>query len=99
MQKPITHSGPTAISHPDQRSRYEFGHGEHGWYFCWLIERRRPNNAPDWWTAHGTWTTDANNALWFARKRDADIAELLVPRDSGSVQGARVVCEHGFALG
>jgi hypothetical protein len=63
---------------------------EGNWYYCWLIERRdRPQ--PEWWTAGCAWTTNAHDALWFARKSDAETEAAECPLDI-------VVCEHGFML-
>jgi hypothetical protein len=61
------------------------------WYFCWLIERR-DTREPMWWTAGCTWTTNANEALWFARKQDGEASAGECPHDV-------VVCEHAFDLG
>lgn len=60
---------------------------EHGWYYCWLIEKHA---APEWWGVNG-FVEDARRACWFARREDADkfASEMLT-----DVR----VCEHGFAL-
>jgi hypothetical protein len=64
---------------------------ENGWYYCWLIERR--DGPQTRWLGEYTWVTDANQAIWYARKSDAD---AVCDHD---LKGANaVVCEHGFAL-
>lgn len=63
---------------------------EGGWYFCWLIERS-DGPQPTWFTADCTWTTNAHEALWWARKEDAEASA------GECLDDARVV-EHGFAI-
>lgn len=79
---------PAAPSAEALYARYE-----NGWYYCWLIERRdRPQ--PEWWTdgPYCTWTTDAHNAMWYARRDQADaMASEMTDIDV-------FVCEHGFWL-
>lgn len=70
-----------------KNARYELMQGEHGWYYCWLIEKL---TAPEWWGVNG-FVTDAHKALWFARREDAD--------EFASEMAADVrVCEHGFEV-
>jgi hypothetical protein len=63
------------------------------WYFCWLIERR--DGSQPRWLGEYTWVTDANEAIWYARKSDADAVCDHDLKGSSKV----VVCEHGFDLG
>jgi len=63
---------------------------ERNWYYCWLIERR-DGSVPRWLGAH-SWVTDANEAIWYARRSDA---EAIVAHDLKGVPKI-VVCEHGF---
>lgn len=75
--------------------------GGRGWYFAWLIERREQGKPPEWLTAHGQWTTDANRAAWFARKEDADVRAIFVQNKPYSLPMARaevIACEHGFDM-
>lgn len=70
----------------EQNARYEGN-----WYYCWLIERRDLPQ-PEWLGEYD-WTKDANEAVWYARKSDADkIAGDLI------ADHRVVVCEHGFML-
>lgn len=65
-------------------------HYDGDWYYCWLLERRDMPQ-PMWWTVDCTWTENAHEALWFARREDAE-------RNAGECQHDVMVCEHGFAL-
>jgi hypothetical protein len=69
-----------------QNARYECN-----WYFCWLIEERSEPQ-PRWLTATADLTVHAHEAIWFARKEDA---ERVAAED---LRGALIVCEHGFML-
>jgi hypothetical protein len=59
------------------------------WYFCWLIELR--GATPMWWASDGGWEEVATDALWFARRQDAD-------RFASEMSQDVFVCEHGFQL-
>ena len=64
--------------------------------FVWLIEMYSPGGeipAGDliYWTPAG-WTKDAFEAVWFARKIDAE--QLIVPSKDG--QSVSVAREHSF---
>jgi hypothetical protein len=63
---------------------------EGNWYFCWLIERRDMPQ-PMWWSAEQEWTTEADKALWYARRSDAD-------REASEMLQDVILCEHGFML-
>ncbi len=63
--------------------------GGRGWYFCWLIELR--GTTPMWWAAEGGWEKIAHDALWFARREDAD-------RFASEMSQDVFVSEHGFDL-
>ena len=63
---------------------------DNGWYYAWLIERRDLAQ-PEWWSTACTWTTNAHEALWFARESDAQAEAAECWED------VRVV-EHGFQL-
>lgn len=65
---------------------------DNGWYYCWLIEWR--DGPPPQWLGAYTWETDANKAIWYARKSDAD---AVWNHDLKGTSKA-VVCEHGFQL-
>ena len=72
---------------------------DNGGYYCWLIERRRPHNPPDWWNVtHKKWETNAEFATWFAKQSDAELESLLSDRRQYSLGVEFVVCEHGFML-
>jgi hypothetical protein len=55
--------------------------------FAWLIELR--GMVPMWWAAEGGWEENANDALWFARRVDAD-------RFASEMSQDVFVAEHGF---
>src|SRR5881396_1495936 len=63
------------------------------WYFCWLIERREGPQPT--WLGEYSWETDANKAIWYARKSDADATVTHQLKGNSKM----VVCEHGFDLG
>lgn len=71
----------------DKNARYE---GD--WYYCWLIERR--DGPQPRWLGEYAWETDANKAIWYSRKADADAAQR---HQLGGVPNI-FVCEHGFVL-
>ncbi len=71
---------------------------ENGWYYCWLVEKRG-SEQPEWLDRLNRWTKDANKAVWFARKQDANIASCLVLDIIDSKTYQIEVCEHGFDLG
>ncbi len=77
------HAGPCGFK--PLNARYD-----HGWYYCWLIERR-DTPEPQWFGADCMWHKNANDAEWFARKSDAEKSAAECPHDV-------VVCEHGFML-
>lgn len=63
-----------------------------GWYYCWLIEWR--DGPQPKWLGASTWVTEANEAIWYARKSDADSVWAHDLKRTTKV----VVCEHGFDL-
>jgi hypothetical protein len=82
-------------------SEEKYARYENGWYFCWLIERREEGQSPEWLTAHGTWTREADRAAWFARQADADMRAIFVqnkPYSLPMAKAAVVACEHGFEI-
>lgn len=76
----------TSAERGEQNARYE-----NGWYYCWLIERRDVPQ-PEWLGAYD-WVQDANDAVWYSRKSDADEVAGDLIHDHRVV-----VCEHGFML-
>lgn len=58
-------------------------------HLAWLVERQE-NGRAVWCTANYQWTTDANEAVWFARREDAELF-------SWNLSGDSTVTEHCFS--
>lgn len=84
--KSTPHRGD-AVSELPMNARYA-----DGWYFCWLIEWR--DGPQSRWLGAYTWEIDANKAIWYARKSDADAVHSHDLKGTNKV----IVCEHGFVL-
>ena len=69
--------------------------------FAWLIELPRDTGRTTWWDGRDvdTFTSDANDAVRFARREDAErVASWLVRRDHQPRAGLGrvIVLEHGW---
>lgn len=75
---------------------------------AWLVEWRAHGYGPQWWGfeyvpgKHGSWCADANNAIRFARKEDAERMRLYVIAVAGltglhDYERSITVTEHEWA--